>query len=307
MARRCASGPSFGRDLGLNLQPGCSRFLRHRSSGHGGNGRLHHSRGRRSHNGSGRGFDGDWRRRRSRVRLCRRSCMLDRRRHFAHGRFHHHGDRRRHNCDCRTHSHSSSGSLCDHWTSGRARCNGRRMRGGYDGRCRPGGRHNLSRLRANWSGSRRRGGNHRGLCWRSCNRGRRPRRRMALACLRLNFLLLGHNGLHHIAGLGNVREIDLGRNCLGGARSRTTAVARCPRSTLKLRTNLVGLVVFNRTGVGLALSETELCQHVKNLTAFHFHLAREIVDSNLTHPPLFKTRDPKPLVAHSYLMALAAS
>jgi hypothetical protein len=130
---------------------------------------------------------------------------------------------------------------------------------------------------------------------------------MALASLRLIFLLLGQNGLHHVAGLGDVGEIDLRRNCLCGARRRSAAVARCPRSTLKLRTNFVGLVVFNRTGVGLALSQTELCQHVKNLTAFHFHLAREIVDSNLTHPPLFKTRDPKPLVAHSYLVAMAAS
>jgi hypothetical protein len=130
---------------------------------------------------------------------------------------------------------------------------------------------------------------------------------MALASLRLVFLLLCQNGLHHVAGLGDVREINLGRNCLGRARRRTAAVARCPRSTLKLRTNFVSLVVFNRTGVGLALTQAELRQHVKNLTAFDFHLAREIVDSNLTHPPLFKICYPMPLVAHGYLVAMAAS
>jgi hypothetical protein len=71
-----------------------------------------------------------------------------------------------------------------------------------------------------------------------------------------------------------------------------------------VRANLVGLIVFQRTGVGLAGGQTELCQYVKNLPALDFHLAREIVDTNLTHPPLFKWWFPKPLVAHSYLMAL---
>jgi hypothetical protein len=58
--------------------------------------------------------------------------------------------------------------------------------------------------------------------------------------------------------------------------------------------------------VGFAGAQAELRQYVKNLSALDFHLAREIVDSNLTHPPLFKMCYPKPLVAHSYLMALAA-
>jgi hypothetical protein len=56
----------------------------------------------------------------------------------------------------------------------------------------------------------------------------------------------------------------------------------------------------------LSRGQAELRQYVKNLPALDFHLAREIVDSNLTHPPLFKLCYPKPLVAHSYLMALAA-
>jgi hypothetical protein len=57
--------------------------------------------------------------------------------------------------------------------------------------------------------------------------------------------------------------------------------------------------------VGLASSQTKLRQYVENLTALDLHLAREIVNSNLTHPPLFDFCCPKPLVAHSYLMALA--
>jgi hypothetical protein len=57
--------------------------------------------------------------------------------------------------------------------------------------------------------------------------------------------------------------------------------------------------------VGLSGGQAELCQYVENLPALDFHLAREIIDTNLTHPPLFKMWFPKPLVAHSYLMALA--
>src|ERR1035438_1845574 len=72
-----------------------------------------------------------------------------------------------------------------------------------------------------------------------------------------------------------------------------------------MRANLIGLVVFQRTGVGLAAGQADFRQYVKNLTALYFHLSREIVDTNLTHPPLFKLCFPWPLVAHSYLMPMA--
>ena len=63
--------------------------------------------------------------------------------------------------------------------------------------------------------------------------------------------------------------------------------------------------ILQGTGVGLAAAQAEFRQYVKNLPALDFHLAREIVDTNLTHPPLFKMCCPKPLVAHSYLVAMA--
>jgi hypothetical protein len=63
---------------------------------------------------------------------------------------------------------------------------------------------------------------------------------------------------------------------------------------LKLPADLLGLVVFNRAGVSFALTQAELPQDIKNLLALDFHLAREIVDSNLAHPPLFETCYPKP-------------
>ena len=59
-----------------------------------------------------------------------------------------------------------------------------------------------------------------------------PRRCMAAASLGFLFLLLGQDGLHHVAGLGDVGEIDLGCNGLGGARRSAAAVGtrRVPRS-----------------------------------------------------------------------------
>jgi hypothetical protein len=129
---------------------------------------------------------------------------------------------------------------------------------------------------------------------------------MALPGFFFLFPLLGQNGLHDIAGLGDMREVDLGCNALRGARCRTAPLAGRTASVLDMRADLVCLIVLQRTGVGLAGAQAELRQYVKNLTALDFHLAREIVDSNLTHPPLFKICYPKPLVAHSYLMALAA-
>jgi hypothetical protein len=75
---------------------------------------------------------------------------------------------------------------------------------------------------------------------------------------------------------------------------------------LEVRANLLGFVLFNRAGVSLSLTQAKLSQYVKNLTALDFQFSREIVDSNLAHPPLFKFATQSPLVAHSYLMALAA-
>jgi hypothetical protein len=102
------------------------------------------------------------------------------------------------------------------------------------------------------------------------------------------FFFLGQNGLHHVAGLGDVGEIDLGCDALRGARRLGARVAGCPRSTLKLGAHLLRFEVLERTRMRLAVGQPKLCQNVKNLPALDFHLAREIVDSNLAHPPLFR-------------------
>jgi hypothetical protein len=130
---------------------------------------------------------------------------------------------------------------------------------------------------------------------------------MALARLGFRFLFLGQNGLHHVARLGDVREIDFRLNPLRAACRRAAAVPGGLGPTIKLSADLLRLMSLEGARVSLSLGQTKFRQYVKYLTALDFHLACEIVDSYLTHPPLFGICYPKPLVAHSYLVALAAS
>jgi hypothetical protein len=110
---------------------------------------------------------------------------------------------------------------------------------------------------------------------------------MAVARNRFIFLLFGQDGLQNVARLGDMREIDLGRDALRSARL-LRCLAGGPRSALKMRANLIGLIVLQRTGVGLSSGQAKLRQYVENLPALDFHLACKIVNSNLTHPPLFE-------------------
>jgi hypothetical protein len=54
-----------------------------------------------------------------------------------------------------------------------------------------------------------------------------------------------------------------------------------------MRANLFRLVAFNRTGVRFARRYTKFWKNVENRARLYFQLFREIVDTNLAHPPLF--------------------
>ncbi len=204
-------------------------------------------------------------------------------------RLDHHGHHGRRGGAGRTRHGGSSRRLGHHGADGRTCGNGgRRGRRGDDGRRGAGLGNDLARLRASGRGDGRRGGDNRRRGHLHSRRNLRPLRHTALPRFGFLFLLLGQDGLQHVAGLGDMREINLGRNALRGARGLRSCQARGPRSTLKMRANLVGLIVLQRTGVGLAGSQAEFRQNIENLPALDFHLAREIVDTNLTHPPLFK-------------------
>jgi len=99
--------------------------------------------------------------------------------------------------------------------------------------------------------------------------------------------LLLVNKLQHIAGLGDVRQVDLGLDFVGfGARcaSRLGRSLSCGGS-LEVGAHFFCLMIFNGTGVSLLLRHTDQSQHIENGFAFDFELSCQIVDSNLTHPP----------------------
>ena len=139
-------------------------------------------------------------------------------------RLDHHGHRWRHPCACRTRSnHNACRSLGDNRARGRAAGDGGWRRGNDNGRRGAGLGNNLARFRTN----RGRGWRDYGDDWsrRPCRgrRGggnRRRSRRLHMAGTRrcFIFLLFGQNGLEHITRLGDMREINLGRHALRGAR-----------------------------------------------------------------------------------------
>ena len=98
------------------------------------------------------------------------------------------------------------------WAAG----NGRRSCGcGNNRRCLPRLRNNFPRFRACRCGGGSRGSGGRGVrhgLGRLCRWGGRLCRHARVTRFCFLFLLLGQNGLHHIAGLGDVRKIDLGNH-----------------------------------------------------------------------------------------------
>jgi hypothetical protein len=139
-----------------------------------------------------------------------------------------------------------------------------------------------------------RGGGPGGRRLRS-SRCRRPGRGMAPPRRQFFFLLLGLDRLQHIAGLGDVGQVDLGLRGLLCPRLRARRVAgRLAGPVAKMRAHAVGLVPFKRTGVRLRLGHAEFRKNVQDRAWLDFQLACEIVDSYLAHPPLFGVCYQKP-------------
>jgi len=108
---------------------------------------------------------------------------------------------------------------------------------------------------------------------------------MGILCESLGFLLFGQNGLHHIARLGDVGEVNF------GLRPRVVPGAGCRRSRLgsplKMPANSLRLKLLDGAGVGFAFRQIHVLKRFEDFFALDFQLARQIVNSNLTHPPLF--------------------
>ena len=107
-------------------------------------------------------------------------------------------------------------------------------------------------------------------------------------CRRSSRLLLIKNGLQHVSRLGDMRQVNLGFDFIGagmrGARRLPRAVP-VPRA-FEVCTNLFSFVLFERAGMRLLLGDADFSQHIENGFAFDFQFSGQIVNSNLTHPPL---------------------
>jgi len=84
-----------------------------------------------------------------------------------------------------------------------------------------------------------------------------------------------------------MRQIDLGLDFVALSASWTRTL-RCGMrfcSPLEVCSHLYCFVLFDRTGVSLFFRDAHQGQHIENRFAFDFQLPRQIVNSNLTHPP----------------------
>jgi len=141
-----------------------------------------------------------------------------------------------------TRTHRRLGNHCAGWRTGcnRGRCRGSHNNGRRGARLRD----NPARLGAGrrcggWGGHNADLG-RRGRChWRL-----RAHRHMRVPRFLLFLLLVGENRFQHVAGLGDMRQIDLGLDSLCRTRRSRAALAAAACSALKLRTDLVRLVVL---------------------------------------------------------------
>jgi hypothetical protein len=91
----------------------------------------------------------------------------------------------------------------------------------------------------------------------------------------------------HISRPGDIRQIDLGLDFVFGPSraGRFRGRGSFFRITADMPADQYRLVLFDGAGVRLLLGDTDFGERVKNGLALDFQLTRQIVDSNLAHPP----------------------
>ncbi len=99
-------------------------------------------------------------------------------------------------------------------------------------------------------------------------------------------LLALQNSLQGVARLRYLRKVKLRL-----ALSRLTPRTAAPAAILEILPNPLGLVGFDRTGVGLPRHANRF-KRIQNRPALHFQFSCQIVDSNFAHPSLFASLRP---------------
>jgi hypothetical protein len=89
-------------------------------------------------------------------------------------------------------------------------------------------------------------------------------------------------------------KVDLCPDFVGISAGRARAARGALRfgGSLKVGPHLHSFMFFNRTGVSLFFRDAHDGQHIENRFAFDFQLPRQIVNSNLTHPPSISSACP---------------
>jgi hypothetical protein len=91
----------------------------------------------------------------------------------------------------------------------------------------------------------------------------------------------------NVSRTGDIRQIDLGLDLVFGA-SGAGSLRGCGgffRMSAEILADQHRLVLFDGAGVRLLLGYSDFGERVKNSLALDFQLPRQIVDSNLAHPP----------------------
>jgi hypothetical protein len=92
--------------------------------------------------------------------------------------------------------------------------------------------------------------------------------------------------LQHIAGTGNVGEVDLRLDAIALARRGPGTRAVALSLFLEMGTHFFRFVGFERAGMRLLGGDAGHNQGIQNRLALYFQLSCQIVNSNLAHPPL---------------------
>ncbi len=164
---------------------------------------------------------------------------------------------RRRNCECASYSSIRNDE---------PRGSGRHSRRNHSGR--------LSR--------RRRGRSRPHFSWRIHRRNR-------LGCGRRRWwrLLPADDGFKYVAGPRNLGQINFGFYFITrrAGWARRFCGRRRVRPRAKMRSHFSRFILFERAGMRFLLGDANFLKHIENSFALNFKLSRQIVDSNLAHPP----------------------
>jgi len=98
------------------------------------------------------------------------------------------------------------------------------------------------------------------------------------------FFFASENFAHRVARLRDLRPVDLGFLPIAGGTVLPIGAATAAAPQIDAHT--LGFIAFERTRMGLFFGYADCSQSLQDFPALDLKLARQIIDSNFTHPPL---------------------